>query len=66
MSQYTTRPSLSLGALFLRTAARVGQAGAVGLSHRYVGAAAEQDGSNCTPCAAMARREAARKIVRGE
>jgi hypothetical protein len=65
MSQYTTRPRpRGLFAHLLQTAARVGQAGAQGLAYKQGGAQGEQE-PGCTPCAAMARRDAARKIVSG-
>ncbi len=58
-------------AQLIKTAARVGTAGAEGFAQRQLQLKSKRskkkqsEGPGCTPCEAMARREAARRIVGG-
>jgi len=63
MHQHQQPPRPNFFAMFVQTAARAGLAG---LERAPVGKPIKDKGSNCTPCAAQARRDAAAKMVRGE
>lgn len=58
--------SINPFAALVQVAARSAIAGLEGVSNKPADPkAAKKKGSNCTPCAAMARREAAQRMVKG-